>query len=127
MKNKIGIFLLPVSIIMFSCQYSGNKRLFLGKEYAKESLTKALKDSTDVLHYGKYLVGNEKMATDVAEALLFNIYGREKIISEKPYEIHFIESHWIIKGTLPVGADGGTFEIIIDAENASIKKLVHTR
>ena len=45
--------------------------------------------------------------------------------SQKPYETHLIENHWVISGTLQKGMKGGTFLIIIDARNSKVLKISH--
>jgi NTF2 fold immunity protein of polymorphic toxin system component len=61
-----------------------------------------------------------------AEPILFKTYGKEKIISEKPYLIIFKNGIWTMKGTLPRGYSvGGTFLIIVSARDGTIRKLTH--
>ena len=61
----------------------------------------------------------------MAEYILFNIYGKDNIENQKPYETHLIENHWVISGTLQKGMKGGTFLIIIDARNSKVLKISH--
>lgn len=61
----------------------------------------------------------------VAENVLFQVYGEEKIRCEQPYYISKYKNKWIINGSLPEGMDGGVFEIVINADNSQIESLVH--
>lgn len=61
----------------------------------------------------------------VAEKVLFPIFGEEKIKGEQPYNIFKYKNKWIVNGSLPEGWDGGTFEIIINADTSKIESLIH--
>jgi hypothetical protein len=61
----------------------------------------------------------------MVEPILFSIYGKDNIITQRPYEIYPIENYWVITGTLPNGMLGGTFLIITDARDGKIIKLTH--
>jgi hypothetical protein len=77
----------------------------------------------DGIHYD--LLNNEKTAVAVAEAILFNIYGKENIESEKPYEIHLENGCWHISGTLPKGYLGGVFSIVLNAQDGKAVVFPH--
>ncbi len=126
---KIGfVFSWLLLFILVSCKGPKEDRLLLGEKKAREYLAKALKDSTDVLYTGNALIDNQETAIKLSEVLLFKIYGEDMIKAERPYEVHFIDGYWILKGTLPVGADGGTFfSIIFDSRDGRVIKLLHTR
>ena len=65
----------------------------------------------------------------VVEPILFRIYGKEHIIVERPYRIDLVDGYWIVSGTLkaPLGKDvvGGTFLIILSAQDGHVIKLTH--
>lgn len=117
-------YIIILGLTIFSCG-----RLMLGEEHARQSLSEALADTVTV-HYtfdkGDPIRDNET-ATKLAEGLLFKIFGEEKIKDERPYETYNIDGYWIMKGTLPKGYDGGTFEIIFEAESRKIIRLKHYR
>ena len=92
---------------------------------AHDVLTEALADTTDILPIGEAIIDNEQAAIEIAEVILFKIYGREKIESERPYKVSKVDGYWIISGTLPKGYKGGTFEIVINSKNCQIIKLAH--
>jgi hypothetical protein len=60
-----------------------------------------------------------------AEHILFKRYGKEKIISEKPYLVSFKNGRWTMKGTLPKSDYGGAFFIEVSAVDGTIIKLIH--
>lgn len=122
MKYIIILF-LTLSISVFSQK----DRQSLGKSYAEKELKMTLKNKSlhNVAKNDKLIIEDKATAIGVAEPILFNIYGKEKIIGEKPYEIYLIENHWIIQGTLPKGSKGGTFLIIIDGRNSEVLKITH--
>lgn len=106
---------------------SQNKRTVLGEKYAKEELDAVLakKPGHNVVDNKGLIVKESKTAIKIAEAILFEIYGKENIESQKPYEEYLIKNYWVISGTLPKGSKGGTFLIIIDAKNARVLKIIH--
>jgi len=119
-------FLLVILIFSLSC-CSQNKRLILGKEYAQEELKIALskEQQHNVVDYKTIIIKDSVSAVKIAETILFDIYEKQKIEKQKPYEIYFLDQYWIISGTLPEGYIGGTFLIIIDARNSNILKITH--
>jgi hypothetical protein len=71
------------------------------------------------------LIKDNLTAIKIAEPILFKVYGKEKIISQKPYKTELNNKTWIIRGSLKEGEIGGTFLIIIDATNSKIIRLTH--
>ncbi len=64
-------------------------------------------------------------AVEYAENILFELYGKEKVESEKPYQIYLINDYWVMTGTLKTGTKGGTFELVFDSWNGKILLLKH--
>jgi hypothetical protein len=63
-------------------------------------------------------------AVEVAEAILFNKYGKKKIKSQKPYTVLRIkENYWILEGSVPNSSETSPFFIILDARNAKVLKI----
>ncbi|KAF2508281.1 YbbC/YhhH family protein [Flavobacterium foetidum] len=118
-------FLTLLLATLSSC--AQNKRLILGKEYAKEELKNALskKPQHNVVNNKEIIIKDSITATKIAEPILYNIYGKENIEKQRPYEIYLLENYWVISGTLPENYLGGTFLIIIDARNSQIIKITH--
>ncbi|KUJ60061.1 hypothetical protein AR687_20115 [Flavobacteriaceae bacterium CRH] len=119
---------LFLSILIFSLSScSQNKRLFLGKEYAQEELKIALSKEPqhNVVNGETLIIKDSISAIKIAETVLFEIYGKQNIEKQKPYETYLIDTYWIISGTLPQKYKGGTFLIIIDSRNSKILKITH--
>ena len=76
-------------------------RLILGEKVAKQEITEALERNRKPFY--DTLITDKETAIAMAEPLLFKIYGKEKIESERPYEIYLIDGYWYISGTLPKG------------------------
>ena len=118
-------FLSFLLLAISSC--AQNKRLVLGKENAKEELKIALskKPQHNVVNNKTIIIKDSVTAIKIAEPILFNIYGKQNIEKQKPYEIYLLENYWVISGTLPENYLGGTFLIIIDARNSQNIKITH--
>ncbi|WET04181.1 YbbC/YhhH family protein [Flavobacterium sp. YJ01] len=122
MKYFLLSFLL---ITLSSC--AQNKRLVLGIENANEELRIALskKSQHNVVDNKTIIIKDSINAIKIAEPILFDIYGKENIEKQRPYEIYLLENYWVISGTLPENYVGGTFLIIIDARNSKVIKITH--
>lgn len=71
-------------------------------------------------------LNNEETAIRVAESILFNIYGKDRILEQKPYQVHQIDSVWVINGTLPVTyTNGGTFFIVLNKKDGRVISVSH--
>ena len=100
-------------------------RSVLGEKVAKQEITEALKRNKKPFY--DTLITDKETAIAMAEPLLFKIYGKEKIESERPYEIYRIDGYWYISGTIPKGFKGGTFIIIINSINGEVIRLIHEK
>ncbi len=103
---------------------SANNHTILGRDKARKQAIEMLKLYLTPF-YQDSLIKDSAMAVNLAEPLLFNIYGKEEIISERPYEVYQIDSLWYLSGTIPEGNEGGGFEIILDSRNARIYSITH--
>ena len=105
------------------------KRLTFGKDHAQKQLNIALSSEAqhNIINNIDIIIKDSSTAIQIVEPILFSIYKKKNIESQKPYEIYLIDYHWIISGTLPEGWLGGTFLIILDARNVSILKITHGR
>ncbi len=121
MKYLIYIIICLCSTLVNAQDFNG--RLVMGQKYAAQEVKKAR------IKYHKpfydTLINNKETAISIAEAIVFQIYGKENIIKERPYECYLIEGFWYITGTLQTDWLGGTFEIIINAKNGQVIKLTH--
>ena len=61
----------------------------------------------------------------MTEPLLFDIFGKDQILSERPYEVYLIDGYWYLAGTIPKGSKGGGFEVVISAKDGQIIRLTH--
>jgi len=120
-------YLLVIFLAFTINSYSQNKRTILGIKYAKEELDAVLakKPGHNVVDNKELIVKDSNTAIKIAEAILFEIYGKENIEEQKPYEKYLIKNYWVISGTLPEGSKGGTFLIIINAKNSQVLKITH--
>ncbi|MBO0358112.1 hypothetical protein J0X19_09170 [Hymenobacter sp. BT186] len=129
--KKVNIQLLPVLLLSLSCSVIGcaqsKQEPASGQKAAIELLQAALKDSTlhNVVSSQKMLIGSSTVAVQVAEPILFNIYGKENIQSQRPYTVHLIDNYWVLAGRLPAGYEGGTFLLIMDARNSKVIRITH--
>jgi hypothetical protein len=104
--------------------YNKKYRKFVGK-LEKEDLQKLLKDSTKKLFRERILINNEKELVEIVEPILFRIYGKEKIINERPYDFYRFGDYWILTGTLPKESLGGTFNIKINRKTCKVIGISH--
>ncbi|MGS0747381.1 NTF2 fold immunity protein [Halpernia sp. GG3] len=119
------IFLI---LLTFSLNiYSQNNRRILGKNFAEKELKLALSKESqhNFIDNKRIIIKDSLTAINVAEPILFSIYGKENIESQKPYETYLIENYWLITGTLSEDMRGRTFLIIIDARNSKVLKITH--
>ena len=123
-------FVLPsiwLFFVFFSCNQIEGQRTISGEEFAKVELKEFLSDTTlhNIVDENFELIRSKITAVFIAEKILFDIYGKENIEKQKPYEVYKIEKYWSISGTLPKGQDGGTFLIIMDAMDGKIIRITH--
>jgi hypothetical protein len=145
-QNLLIAFLIALTLITIqSCNSSNNKNSkindssrklsetdskhkILGPKIAKEELDRFLKDSSYNLFNGEVLINDEQTLISIAEPILFNAYGKEQIISEKPYEIYLFGDYWLMMGTFPefpVGMKGGTFIFAINRKTCEVIGIAH--
>jgi hypothetical protein len=109
-------------VILISCGRNG-----LSENEAKEELQKALTDRKEpnLIDSNKVLIKGKENAIALAEVVLFEIYGKDKIEKQQPYKVYNIDKHWIISGTIPSYFNGGTFLFIMDSRDGRILKIMH--
>ena len=72
------------------------------------------------------IISDSKTAIEVAEPILFKIYGKDNILGERPYNVYFVDGYWLVSGSLPKKYNvGGTFSIILSAKDGQVIKLIH--
>lgn len=124
---KAIFFLILLTMSLTSYGQKKSDRLILGKSYAEQELNLALTDSVrhNVIDNKTLIIKDSLTAINIAEPILFSIYGKDNITKQRPYETYLIDNYWLITGTLPKGWKGGTFLIIIDSRNSRIVRITH--
>ena len=125
-KNQSKLMRIVNTNIILDTTNIRNKeyRNFMRK-LVKEELDGFLKDSTNNLLRGEVLINNEKELIQLVEPILFKIYGKNKIIQERPYDTYLFGDYWMLTGTLPEGMTGGTFSIGINRKTCEVVGISH--
>ncbi len=124
-KMKIGIILIIGILISTNLQAQESENKTDELKYAEQLLDYALKNKPERKIMESPLIPKKENAINYAENILFELYGKENIEAEKPYQIHLINDYWVMTGTLPKGMLGGVFELVFDSWNGKILILVH--
>lgn len=121
------LFYLSSMILISLNTFRQTKRFIKGEKYYKTELEKYLADTVSNYPTGTKteIIGDKEIAITIAEKILFNIYGQKNIEFQRPYEVFKIKKYWIIGGTLPNDWLGGTFLMIMDAQNGRVIKINH--
>lgn len=123
---KLTISCAIISLYFLSCS-APTMRFIPGKSRSEEQLKTLLSEQTTYQFSGskETQIKDTLTAVNLAESYLFEIYGRDNIISQRPYEVNFYQNCWILNGTLPREMKGGTFTIILDASNGGVVNITH--
>ncbi|MCF6295971.1 MAG: YbbC/YhhH family protein [Flavobacteriaceae bacterium] len=127
MKHKSTIIILVLVLIVdFTYSQEQNDYLRMGEENAKRILEETLKDSIlhNVIGRNQILKDKSKII-DFAELILFDLYGKKEIESQRPYDVYKINEYWLLSGTLPKNKRGGAFLLIIDSRDYRVIRLTH--
>lgn len=128
MKNYgIAYLLFLCTIILTACSEPNVVKNDQQKWLKEKQLDYALTDSTghNCIDNKRIIIKTKETAISVVEPILFDLYGKENIINQKPYKASNIRNYWIIEGSLPKDYLGGTFFIIVDSRNGEIIKITH--
>ena len=122
MKKVLQILL----ILVFSSSFAQSKNpdLERARKFVEESLNDKTAHNVIVKKTSQHLLEKQTIIK-IAEATLFQIYGKENILRQKPYKTYRINNFWLIEGTLQEGFKGGVFQIIIDDRTGEIKRITH--
>lgn len=93
-------------------------------EFSKKEIERYLNEPSANLLKDHVLINNQQDLIQIAETILFKIYGKQLIIHERPYIINLIGDYWIMEGTLHAEL-GGTFCIVIDRKTCEVKGISH--
>ena len=127
-ERRIVAGILCIATISPSCHGQATSgHLKIGRQNAESELKKALGDnsSNNIINDREVIIKDSLTATNIAEPILFGIYGKTQIIDQRPYEVYHINHYWILNGTLPKTMVGGTFLIILDDRNCKVLKVIH--
>ena len=122
---KLGLILIIGFLISTNLQAQESEKKSDELIHAEQLLDYALKNKSERKIIESPLIPKKENAINYAENILFELYGKEKIINEKPYQIHLIDDYWIITGTLPKDWVGGVFEMVFDSWNGKVLILEH--
>ncbi len=132
MKNVINNTMRLLIILMFfSMSFCKNDTASQntnvknqGEEYAKELLEKVLSGEKFNAINEIVILPDKESAIEYAEKILFRVYSKETIESQKPYETYLIDGYWVIFGTLHYDV-GGTFLIVINSKTGEVINIGH--
>lgn len=75
-----------------------------------------------------FVVSNDETARKIAEAIWLPIYGKDIVLSQKPYKVTLQgDTLWIVEGVLNKKVLGGALLIEIKAKNCEVIKVIHTK
>ena len=125
--KEISFSALLLLLTATASRSQNNERTTLGKSIAREQLMSVLSGKTqhNVVDNKTLIIKDSLTAISVAEPILFSIYGKNRIVQQRPYEVYLIDNYWIIIGTLPKYYLGGTFLIILNAKDSKILTITH--
>ena len=117
---------MKLFLILFTCSLLSFANRALDEQTIIKHLQEVCRDSSYAHYPAAGYLGNEATAVQVAEPILFNIYGKDHILEQKPYQVHQIDSVWVINGTLPVNyTNGGTFFIVLNKKDGKVLSISH--
>ena len=133
MNKLLIIFCVILGLGLISCQNSDKNNESQEKvietsvdKYASELLELALTDSTsDVIYTNLTQINDEETAIRAVEPILFEGYGKENILEQKPYKTSKINDYWVIEGSHKGQQLGGVFHLVLDSKNGTIIYLIH--
>ncbi|OWP61463.1 hypothetical protein CDA63_19245 [Hymenobacter amundsenii] len=123
---NFAVSVLAGVLCLFALPSCGQKSSHskLGEAHARQQVQRVISAAAQTPFY-KPLLPTKAVATAMMEPLLFSIYGKENIIRQRPYEVYLINGFWYLAGTLPEDMLGGTFELIVEAQNGRVVELTH--
>ena len=121
------IILISLSVTQTSCKRKIEVKSLERQKIYEECIDSIIidREAFNEVDRKKILIKDEKQFIRIVEPILFDIYGKERIIDERPYEVYFAKNYWIISGSLTPGVEGGVFMAITDARNCEIIRIEH--
>lgn len=139
MKKRIYIIVLLLGLIgggwfILSVPNQTEKEkcvdfVFLGNDSMNFHLDSIYADGADPFNvYSKHegFIQNETIAVEYAKLLLFPLYGKNVIESEKPYKVKLLNGNiWNVSGSLQKGTEGGVFSILLNRNDGRVMYISH--
>ncbi|WP_312082864.1 NTF2 fold immunity protein [Epilithonimonas hominis] len=131
MVRKFCLVLIAILNLSCSDKIGSDERFILNqnREYAISELTTALENTRTIpeskINYSAKPILDAKSAVNIAEKILFQVYGKDHIKKQRPYNLVFQNDYWILNGTRPEPIIGGVFLIIMNSKNGKIVELIH--
>ena len=121
------IILISLSVTQTSCKRKIEVKSLERQKIYEECIDSIIidREAFNEVDRKKILIKDGKQFIRIVEPILFDIYGKERIIDERPYEVYFAKNYWIISGSLTPGVEGGVFMAIMDARNCDIIRIEH--
>lgn len=141
MKKNIALFLclICMCVVYLACNQNHHKETMTKYKYMGEKTISNVNFERDTIYaegadpYGVYnkkdgVVPSPKIAVEIAEVILFHIYGKESIERQQPYSVSLVNKYmWNINGRLKKGYEGGCFHITIDKRDGRILQISHEK
>ena len=127
--KKLLIF---TTVLLFTTNTFGqvpkdSSKYILHKVEADQRLYDALKfkDLPNVIDNKKVIIKDSAQAVNIAEPILFNVYGKKEILNQRPYIALLVDHYWVVMGKQDRGSSSGKrqFIFIIDEMNGNIIKI----
>ena len=126
MKLMVVMFALVFSMTGIA-QLTPAEERAIYEEDAKEQVRHALsrKMPNGVLKGGA--AATEQVATQIHAAVAGEVFGAEKIRKQQPFRAIRSGEFWVVYGSLPENAFGGTAVSVIRISNGEVLSVVHTQ
>jgi NTF2 fold immunity protein len=73
------------------------------------------------------IIKNEQTFVRISENILFDVYGEDNIIKQKPYLVRNVnDTIWTMTGSIQTDL-GGVFYLEMNCKNAQVLKIEHTK
>jgi hypothetical protein len=140
---KTILLIICFSLSLISCRQANNNSLKFKEESVKPILNDSLNleeqnartllnyvltdssNQNDFIDTKRKNINDKKTAIDAVEPILFNGYGKDNIIKQRPYKVYFIDNYWIIEGIQKEIEIGGTFKLVLDSKTGRIIYITH--
>ncbi len=139
MKKSIVLFLCLMCMceVYLACKQNHHKETMMKYKYMGEETISNVNYERDTIYaesadpFGVYnkkegVVPSPQVAVEIAEIVLFHIYGKDQIECQQPYNVSLVNKNmWNISGRLKKGYEGGCFHITIDKRDGRILQISH--